>query len=217
MGLCVPITLPCQDSVCRACQVSTTWLLSISGPSVTLFVGIHRAPTVTKSCSLFPAPSFHSNSLLKTLGILTASSPVIISYPCTKKQKGYFRAASGECSCTSTGCFAWRGEARETMLNNCRSLAEGRRRRLASSLSGMVKGEKNVASFASGQLCRLLGTVWKHPQCLKANPNCILSGMKQVSRNLKASQGRWKGPVCPLWLPQYFDCIAVPLLLCFIG
>lgn len=189
------------------------------GSSVTLFIGTQGIHCYWILLIILQVPSFifHSNSVLKLLGILTASSPVIISYPCTKKQKRYIRPASEECSCTTTGCFAWRVEARDTMLHNCRNLAEGRRRQLASSLLGMVKGEKNVVSVASGQLCRLLGTVWKHPQCLKANLNCIQSGMKQVSRNLKTSQGRWKGPVCTLWLPHYFNWIAVLQLLCFIG
>ena len=147
MGLCVPTTLPCQDSVCRACQVSTTWLLSISGPSVTSFIetqSIHCYQILLIILQVSPF-IFHSNSVLKALGISTAPSPVIISYPCNKTQKDHFRSASGECSCSSTVCFAQRVEARETMLNNCWSLAEDRRRRLASSLLGMVKRQKHVA------------------------------------------------------------------------
>lgn len=212
MGLCVPMTLPCRDRVCRACQVSTTLLLSISGPSVTSFIGTQGIHCYQILLIILQVPPFIFHSILKARGILTAPSPVIISYPCTKNQKWHFRSASGECSCTSTGCFAWRVEARQTMLNNCRSLTEDKRRWLASPLLGMVKEEKNVAFVTSGQLRRLLVTVWKHPQCLMANSNCILSGMKQVSRSLKTSWGRWKGPVCLLWLPHYFECPTASLL-----
>lgn len=80
----------------------------------------------------------------------------------------------------------------------------------------MVKRGEKVFSVTSWQLCRLLSTVWKHPQCLNPNSNCILSGMKQVSRSLKTSQGRWKGLVCVLWLPHYFGWITVPWILCSI-
>lgn len=101
------------------------------------------------------------------------------------------------------------------MLNNCRSLAEDRKRQLASSLLGMVKGEKNVASVTSGQLRRLLGTVWKHPQCWKANSNCILSGASL--QELKNITGQMTGPCISvvtsplLWLD---NCPTASLLYC---
>lgn len=101
-----------------------------------------------------------------------------------------------------SGCFALKGEAWETMLSNCRSC---QRRWLAFILLGMVKGGKRVSSVTSGQLCRLLSTVWKHPQCLNPNSNCILSGTKQISRSLKTSQGRWKGLVCVTSPLLYLD------------
>lgn len=99
----------------------------------------------------------------------------------------------------------------------CLAAAEvWQRRWLAFILLGMVKGGKRVFSVTSGQLCRLLSTVWKHPQCLNPNSNCILSGMKQISRSLETSQGRWKGLVCVLWLHRYFVWVTVPQILCFI-
>lgn len=62
-----------------------------------------------------------------------------------------------------------RVKERERMFNNFRSLAEDRRRQLAFSLLEIKKREKNVASVTLGQLCRLQGAAWKHPQCLKVN------------------------------------------------
>lgn len=130
MGLCVPTTLPCRDSVYRACQVSTTWLLCISEPSVASFIGTQGIHCYWILPIILQVPPFIFHPILRKHGILTASSPVIISYARTRNKK----SASGECSRFSTGCFAWGAEARDTVLSNCRSLSEDRRRRLASSL-----------------------------------------------------------------------------------